>query len=202
MKKNLIIFIGMLLFLTVGCSSSDKKIEPIVPAPEMSDSEYTKLIESQTQNKKEYSGLHNKFDLSATLLTSALGAAELDRKRFFFQWDNEKTKKEREKYFQEKSSSTRFFISFFSPDKELRNLHRPQSLWKIYLEYNGKVYSGKIIKSTETFFLLKKIYPHHTKWGTPYFASFDVPTTVIEKSKSKLVLTSSAGKAIFKYEFN
>lgn len=180
---------------TAACTSMEKN--SLGFKPKLSPSEYSKLIKDNTFNKKEYKGFYNQFDVSVTFLTTEVFSANLERMRYYLQWDEVKYQQKREEMFQTLSNSSKVFLSFYTPEPDLRNPQRPDSLWEVYLEVDGQRYEGEIKSHNEAHYLLKELYPHHTRWSNGYMISFNIPMSVVESQNSKLVLTSPAGKAIF-----
>ena len=74
----------ILLFLTlsfmVSCSSKDKVSD--YEKPQLSDSQFNKLVKSYTFHEEGYSGFDNDFNLTATLLNSKINMAIVDRVRY------------------------------------------------------------------------------------------------------------------------
>ncbi len=165
----------------------------------MSQSDYEDLIENKTKKDKQYNGFHNLYEISTTMINTDINMAQLDRIRFFQSWDEIKVSEERERRMQILSQESQFFVSYFSPQKELKKLHSGKTPWKVYLEVNGKRYEGKINKYFNNKAQVNALYPHHSNWSKPYVIIFKVPTSAIEESKSKFIFTSSAGKSIFEF---
>lgn len=194
MKIKLVTASLFIIFFS-GCTSTVKNNLDFKPA--MNAADYKALISKNSFKKKEYNGFYNQFDLTVTYLTTEVSSANLDQLRYYHQWPDLKYQKQREELFQTLSNKSKIFLSFFTPEVDLRNLQRPDSLWDVFLEVDGQRYKGEITAHNESYYLLKQLYPFHTKWSTGYILSFDVPMTVIETQNSKLILTSPAGKAIF-----
>lgn len=187
---------AVFLFLSISaCTSMEKN--SLGFKPKLNHKQYAELIEQNTYNKKEYKGFYNQFDISVTILNTKVYNANLERLRYFQQWDEVEYQKKREEMFQTLSNSTKVFLSFYTPEADLRNPQRPNSLWEAYLEVDGQRYEGEISSHKNNNYLLKKLYPHHTRWNDGYLMSFNIPMSVIENQSYKLILTSPAGKAIF-----
>ncbi|MCB0415044.1 MAG: hypothetical protein KDD50_11970 [Bdellovibrionales bacterium] len=202
-KKFIFAFITLvyLLVTSLSCSSIEEGSPEISP-PQLSYEQYADLVDENTFSDKRYSGLYNKYHVWATFLTSKLQEAQLDQIRFFLQQSQEEYQKSKEHFQQLRSTSSQVFLSFYSPEKDYRNLNRPESLWRVYLEFEGKRYQGKISLEKEKKLQIKKIYPHHTRWSTAYLVDFNLPMTTLETGHAKFILTSSAGKTIFEFNSN
>lgn len=189
-----LIFISFL----ISCSSAPVSELDVAPAA-LNQGQYESLIKKYTRSDKRYSGLYNKYHVSATLLNSQVQGAIDDRLRFYKQLNDQDYESEREASQQRLSSQSLVFLSFYSPEKDYRKLHRPNSLWKIYVEYNGQKYPGRIKKDKEKELQLKKLFPHHSRWSSPYIVTFNVPMTSLEEGKATLILSSSAGKSVLEF---
>ena len=70
---------------------------------------------------------------------------------------------------------------------------------KVYLEYQGSRFEGKVKKMAEKFVEIQTIFPHIDRFSTPYEITFNVPMTTLETGPAKVVLASSLGTAEFKF---
>ena len=184
---------GMLL---MGCSGAQKAPNG-VDKPRLSDGEYVDLIEEHTQKDEQYSGLYNLYHVHVTILNSKVNGARLDRIRYYNQYDQVEAARQREKNFQEMSNSSQFFLSYYSPDKDLRKL---PNMWKFYLQHNGVKYEGKIRHISKRDFEIRSLYPHMDRWSKPYIIEFPIPMTEVEKGTSVFSMTGSAGKSQFTFQ--
>jgi hypothetical protein len=166
----------------------------------ISENEYEKIVREHTKSADKYQGLYQTFQASATLMTTEQQSATLQRKGDFLGWDANQQQKERDRAFQEMSNSTKVFLRFFSPENEYDDLHKPQSIWKVYLVHEGRQIEGKVKKLNDKFVELKMLYPHFDRFSSPYEVSFPVPTSAVEQSEVKIVLTSSLGSTEFTFE--
>ncbi len=185
------------LMLT-ACGSKQEKVSDNIVGP-VKNANYKPVIKKFSSNKKEYSGFHNTYQATMTLLNSEVQNMALQRRGHFLQWDLEKARKEREKMFQEMSQNTRVFLAFFSPENDYDDLNKPKSIWKIYLEFEGERYVGTVKKTSEKFVELKEIYPYIERFHTPYYVTFNIPMSAIESKNIKVILTSSLGNGEFPF---
>lgn len=188
MKKLL-----LLSLLLAGCATSTKP-------GSISEKDYERIVRTHTRSADRYQGLYQTFQASATLMTTEQQSATLQRKSDFLGWDPAQLQKERDRTFQEMSTGTKLFLRFFSPENEYDDLHKPTSIWKIYLVYEGKQIDGKVKKLTDKFVELKMLYPHFDRFSSPYEVTFPVPTTAVEQARVKIILTSSLGSSEFDFE--
>jgi len=166
----------------------------------MDAKEYESLIQKHTRGTDQYSGFHQTFQAEATILTSEVQAALLRQKAAFAQWDQRQYQAEREKMLQEAAAYAKFFLRFYSPERDYDDLHKPKTIWKAYLEFSGSRFEGKIRKMTEKAVEIQTMYPHiRERFSTPYEINFNVPMSTVEGGAAKLILTSSLGLAEFKF---
>ena len=189
----------MSMALLSACSSKPTKNTSDIKRPSLSDSGYAQLITEKTHNDKKYNGFHNLYEVTATLLTTDIQMAQLDRIRFYQSWDQRTYQEQRERKQQNMSQDLQVFLSYYSPKKELKKLHSGETPWKVYLESNGKRYEGKIKKFINNKAQVNTLYPYHSRWSKGYVAVFKLPTSVSDSGKVKFIFTSSAGKSIFEF---
>ncbi|MEZ4873804.1 MAG: hypothetical protein R2827_16500 [Bdellovibrionales bacterium] len=192
-----VITLILFFFIAVGCGTAPSKIDQSVEKPRLTDGEYAKLISEHTKSDEKYNGLQNLYHLHVTILNSKVNGSRLDQIRYYNQLDGAEAAKEREKNFQEMSNSAQFFISYYSPDRDLRKLPK---MWKFYLEHNGVKYPGKIKHLSERDFEVRVLYPHFDRWSKGYIIEFPVPMTEVEKFNSEFVMTGSAGTTRFQFD--
>lgn len=88
---------------------------------------------------------------------------------------------------------TEVFVSFYTPEKKHDDLHKNQTLWKIFLDAGGKRYEGKAQKVKLLTSEVQGLYPFHNRFATPYTITFPVPTTALDGKEAKLTITGSVG---------
>lgn len=184
------------LFL-MSCSTTPKSNQPSYMSIE--EGQYENVLQRYTKSEKRYSGFYNQFDVSVTELNQISQFAILQRKAGYLQWDEKTFAKEKERVTQEMSSSTYYFVSFYTPDRDINDLVNADSVWKFYLEVNGKRYTAHIRQSSENRAELKNLFVNFGRFHKPYTLRFDIPTSEIENTPHKLILTSSLGTADFSY---
>ncbi|RME14985.1 MAG: hypothetical protein D6797_07600 [Bdellovibrio sp.] len=162
----------------------------------LTQEDYEKLVQKWTRSEKKYSGLYNVYQVSATLMTSKLRFAVLDKMKEIKQWDPLRLEKERKKILSENNSISKVYLSLFTPEKSHNDLVEPNSIWTVYLEYKGQKYPAKIKKTHLKFIEIKSILPHHTRWSKAYMLTFEVPMSQLESDSPRLVLSSFLGKTV------
>jgi len=178
--------------LTLSCASARQN--PNLPNL-ISESEYDSLIDTYTANKKVYDGLYQTVDFYGTLVNSKVAHAQLDQNARIYQWNQEQFSNKKSEVETKLSKQTEIFLSFFVPERKHDDLNKPKTLWKIFLDAGGKRYEGRAEKIKTILADVQSLYPHHTRFYTPYRIIFSVPTSMIENGESKLTLTGPVGSA-------
>lgn len=202
--QNLItklIFLGLSVFTSLSllaCATTpESNINGAVS--NVPEDKYDEVISKFSRETKKYDGFHQTFGVNVTILNSEVNMLILQRRGHFLGWTEEEMRRQREDNFQEMSSYSKFFVSFFSPDSDYDDLHKPNTIWKIYLEFNGQRYEASVKKDEKKMAELKQLYAYIDRFRTPYILSFEVPMTAVEQSTSKLIFTSSLGTASFEF---
>ena len=170
---------------TLGCAST--RSNPYLQL--VSESEYDAIIESNTQKKQIYNGFMNILEVSATQISSSVARAQIDQNARLYQWNQEQYSIERAKVETDLTKRTEYFLSFFVPERKHDDLHKPSTKWKVFLDTGGRRYEGSVRKLKTLLAEVSAIYPHHTRWQTPYMVSFPVPASVIDSGEAKITLT-------------
>jgi hypothetical protein len=190
-----LIWISVLFAL--GCVQTAVE-NPNIVQP-LSENEYAVLIKRNTSRSDQYSGFYQTFQADITILNTEVVTASLRQRGHFLQWDQRQYQNERDKVMQEAAAYSKFFMRFFSPENDYDDFHKGKTIWKVYLEYGGSRFEGKVKKMTEKFVELQTIFPHFDRFSTPYEITFNVPMTTLESGPVKVILTSSLGTAEFKF---
>jgi hypothetical protein len=179
----------------ISCASTSK----VTPAD---DAEYKKLVNSRTKSTDQYDGMYQTFQATATLLTTEVVTAIVNRRATYRQWDAVKLQQERDRAFQELSATTRVMLRFFAPESDNDDLAKPKSIWSIYLEVGGKRYEGRARKSSDKLVELVEYFPYFDRFSSPYEITFNLPTSAVEGTSSKFIITSALGSAEFLFQNN
>lgn len=163
----------------------------------VAEDQYLPIYRRYTSTKKEYSGFHNTFEARLTFLHSELNTLRLRRKGHYLRWSLDRFQKEREKLFQEMSVEAGAFLLFYTPENEYDDLNKPNTIWKLYLEFDGQRYEGKVVKASEKRIELQAQFPDIDPFSTSYFVTFPLPTSVVQDQDFTIILTSSVGIAKF-----
>lgn len=185
--------IGFCFLISLGCAH-----RPNHPQLQLvSNSDYLSLVGANTKKEKVYEGFSNILDVRATLLTNEIQMAQLDQKARNFQWSPEQYTTEKQKLQEILAKETQIFISFFVPERKHDDLHKKNSQWKIFLDMDGKRYEGLAKRMKSILAETQSLYPHHTRWGTPYVLQFPVPTSAISAGKEiKLTMTGPVAATV------
>ncbi len=165
----------------------------------MSESAYQSIVDEFSDSTERYSGLHNTITMRSTLINSKVAHAQVDQNARLFLWDKAKYDEESAKAGQKVNKETEIFLSFYTPTRKHDNLHRSKTLWKIFLDVDGKRYEGKAVKIKLLTTEVQGLYPYHNNFSTPYMISFPVPVSKIEKTNIKLTITGPVGSATQSY---
>lgn len=201
-RSNLVALMRQIFFVGLMFSFTSCAVKPIVSpgtVEPMDQSEYSKLIRKHTVGTDQYRGFYQTFQADMTILTSEVQGASLRQKGNFLQWDMKQYQTEREKSLQEANAYSKFFMRFYSPDKDYDDLHKGKTIWKVFLEYSGNRFEGKVTKMAEKAVEVMTLYPYMDRFSTPYEITFNVPMTTVEQGAAKVVLTSSLGQAEFSF---
>ncbi len=181
----------------IGCAQTPVHNPDIVQP--LGENEYGLLIKKNTSRTDQYSGFYQTFQADVTILNTEVITANLRQRGHFLQWDQRTYQAERDKVMQEASAYSKFFLRFYSPENEYDDFHKGKTIWKVYLEYSGSRFEGKVRKMNEKFVEIQTIFPHMDRFSTPYEITFNIPMTTIENGALKVILTSSLGTAEFKF---
>jgi hypothetical protein len=191
--------LACLVLFTASCiTQPSAQIKPNGVAP-LSEEEMVSVINKNTVKKIKYSGLYQIFQVYISILNSELQTATLRQRGAFSQWDQSQFQSEREKMLQENSTTSKFFVSFFTPEHEYDDLQKPKTIWKFFLDVSGQRLEGKVKKLNDTFTEMQTLHPFFDHFSTPYEVIFNIPMATVEKTGSKVILTSSLGSAEFDF---
>ena len=185
-------FVVLFSSLILGCSSNTKA--PI-GVDTISQAEYEKRIEPYTKRIEKYQGIANVLNFSATLLNSKVVQAQLMQRSRLYQWDSTTFNAEIGKMNTELDKTTQVFISFYTPERKHDDLNKNQTLWKIFLDADGRRWEGKAVKIKLLTNEVQGVYPDHSRFATPYLITFPVSTKLIESYPIKLTLTGTVTSA-------
>ncbi len=198
-RSQMLILFFLSFILTVGCATTIVSTTGLVL---ISETEYRKILEQQTLRDQRYQGLYNVFDLSATLVDSRLSQAQLEQSARLYQWDRAQFQAEKNKVDQTLKDQTEIFLSFYTPEKKNDDLNKSGTQWRVYLESGGRRWEGKVKKIKTTLSEVQGIYPHHTRFATPYSITFPVATAEVTAQDVQFLLAGPAGTTKLEFKMN
>lgn len=161
--------------------------------------EYIPVIEKNSDKIRRYSGFYNTLDMEATLIRSEVAQAQLEQSALLYQWDENKFAEEKKKFEARLSKESEVFLSFYTPERKNDTLYKPDSIWKLFLDVDGKRYEGKATKIKLPLIEIEGLYPYHNRFYTPYSVVFPVPMRSIEGKPVKLTVTGAVGSAVLNF---
>ena len=164
------------------------------------EQEYFNSVNEYTAKQQIYDGLYQTLEFNATLLNSKVLRLQLDESARIYQWTEDQYKNKKSEIETSLSKQTDVFLGFFVPERKHDDLHKSTTLWKIFLDANGKRYEGKAAKLKTILADVASLYPHHSRFYTPYKITFPVPASMIENSTSKLTLTGPVGSTTVEFK--
>ncbi|MCM2282750.1 MAG: hypothetical protein NDI61_12995 [Bdellovibrionaceae bacterium] len=185
--------------LTLGaCATAEKAGEPgganaMLEKGGGTQDPYLKVIEQFSEGDSDYQTFYNQFAYKATLVNSPVREATLLKEADYFKWDPQQLATERAKAEKKMETTTEIFMSFFTPERRNDNLTDIKSIWRVYLDVDGKRYQGRAKKAKKLFPELNALFPYHTRWNTPYVLEFDLPTQTPQNAGAKLTVTGPLG---------
>ncbi len=203
-KKSEMLIVAILLtssvMMAAGLSSCAHDTTASDRMKLMDESEIESTVESESDKAEIYSGLYNTLTMAGTLVNSKVNEALLNQQARMYQWDDAKMTSERTKSEEKMKLQTEVFLSFYTPERKHDDLNKNQTLWKIFLDVDGKRYEGKATKIKLLTTEVHSLYPYHNRFSTPYSISFPVSTKSIESKPSVLTVTGPVGSAQLKFK--
>lgn len=162
--------------------------------------DYMTVIEEHSDKIRRYSGFYNTLDIEGTLITSEVAEAQLAQNGMLYQWDETRAAEEKAKFEARLSRESEVFLSFFTPERKNDDLFKKNTMWKVFLDVDGKRYEGTAKKIKLQLAEIEGMYPYHNRFYTPYSVIFPVPMRSIDGKPAKLTLTGvvGSGELIFK----
>lgn len=194
--KRILVFLILALGFSVGCATTEVTPTGLTL---ITQSEYEKVLDLYTDRIETYNGLYNSLQAAASLINSKVLAAQIEQNARIYQWDQTKLNAERGSQMEKQIKGADVFLSFYTPEKKHDELHKSNTMWKIFLDVNGRRYEGKATKIKLQTVEVQGLYPYHNRFSTPYTLSFPISVRDIEKFPSKLTLTGPAGSATLEF---
>lgn len=195
--KSLILLSLSVLALT-ACATKEVRKGALI-GEQMSSDEFRQVFSQYTKNDKSFDGFNQQYDVSVTFVGSELQSAILQKESDTYLWDDPRAQEEREKMLQENTNSTKFVVIMYTPNVRVNDLHRPNTIWKTYLDVNGQRYNGKVSKVSGPIEKLAPIYPTYNRFTKAYEVIFDLPLSATEDYEAKFILASELGTSVFNF---
>ncbi|WP_295899430.1 hypothetical protein [uncultured Bdellovibrio sp.] len=188
--------LGLFLVLT-ACASYE-----VTPAGHTmpTTGDYMSIIEKHSDKVRRYSGFYNTLDMEATVINSEVAAAQLQQGAMLYQWDEKRFAEEKTNYENRLSKETEVFLSFYTPERKNDDLFKANTMWKIFLDVDGKRYEGKAKKIKLQLAEIEGLYPYHNRFYTPYSVIFPVPMRSIEGKPLKMTITGAVGSGVLEFK--
>jgi endo-beta-N-acetylglucosaminidase D len=164
------------------------------------ESEYFNVIEQHSDSTEKYSGLYNLLNIEATLLNSKVLDAQTDQLTRLYLWDDKKAAEERVKVAERTNKETEVFMAFFTPDRKNDDAAKPKTVWRVFLDVDGRRIEGKVTKIKLQLSQLIALYPYHNRFYSPYQVIFPVPVKSIENHEIQMTVTGAVGSATLKFK--
>lgn len=164
------------------------------------ESEYFKIIDQHSDSTEKYSGLYNLLNIEATILNTKVLDAQTDQMTRLYLWDDVKANEDRAKNNERTSKETEVFMAFFTPDRKNDDAAKPKTVWRVFLDVDGRRFEGKVTKIKMQLSQLVALYPYHNRFYSPYQVIFPVPVKSIESRDIQMTVTGAVGSATLKFK--
>ncbi|MBO9665991.1 MAG: hypothetical protein J7501_04200 [Bdellovibrio sp.] len=164
------------------------------------EDEYFEIVEDNSDRTTRYSGLYNVLEMQGTLLNTAVSEAQLDQQARYYLWDETKYNSEQTKRQESLNRETEIFLSFFTPERKNDDMDKNSTVWKTFLDVDGRRYEGRVTKLKKALPELTSLYPTHNRFFTPYSLVFPVPVKSIENKDIKLTVTGPVGSGVLHFK--
>lgn len=125
--------------------------------------------------------------------------AQLEYSATLYQWDEKKFLEEKGKMESRLSKESEIFMSFFTPERKNDDLSKKNTMWKIFLDVDGKRYEGKATKIKLQLAEIEALYPYHNRFYTPYTVVFPIAMKSIERRPLEVTVTGVVGSGTLKF---
>ena len=156
--------------------------------------QYINTIEKFSAGDKQFSGLYHNFEFRATILNHEITKTIHERMAQIYAWSEEESAEKLNEKMSKLENNTLLWLSFFTPERKNDNLATKKSIWKIYLLAGSQRYEGRAQKANLNLSEATELYPYHTRWATPYYIEFPVPSREIENQPLTLIITGPLGR--------
>lgn len=193
MKK----FFVLSAFLFTACASYE-----VTPTGHTmkTTTDYMGVITKHSDSVRRYSGFYNILDMEATIITSEVAQAQLEQSSMLYQWEESRFNEEKAKFETRLNKESEIFLSFYTPERKNDDLFKKNTIWKIFLDVDGKRFEGRATKLKLQLVEIEGLYPYHNRFYTPYSIIFPVPMRTIEGKPMKLTVTGAVGAGVMEFK--
>ena len=197
MKQISKIAISIFVATFLGCSTSPvvNRFTPGQFKKAYTEQVYKEVVDGSTRHDTQYDGFHNIIEYKTTRLSSDVLDAQVWKKAIAYNWTDSQIKEERARLDLWSHKESRFFMSFYTPNGEHIDLASTGSLWKVYLEVEGKRYHGKVIRYTGTLVEISDLFKYHNRFFEPFNIVFPIASKDIDGKKLTLILAGPVTKS-------
>lgn len=181
-------YLFLVFLLLSACANNETKPAPYTGLG-ISEDQYEVILNSHKASTVDYQGFYNTVNMQGVLITPEMAAAQIEQNTRLYQWDAQKIQAEKDSANTRLSSQTEIFLAFYTPERKNDNLDKVQTLWKVFLDANGKRYEAKVKKIKLLPSEIVGLYPFYNKFCTPYLLTFPFPMTSLSGSPVKLTVT-------------
>lgn len=177
------VLIATFLLIT-GCATSSG-------VKSVDSASYARVVDKNSDQIRRYSGFYNTLDVEATFLNSELLTTQVEYLSGLYQWTEEKKKEEAGKILAPSQTQTQFFMSFFTPERKNSQLTKKDTVWKFFMDVEGRRYEGTVTRLKTPMAEIEILYPYFNRFYIPYILSFPVPTAAVEGKTLELTVTGA-----------
>jgi hypothetical protein len=191
--------------LLLGCAGVRGREVP----DEIGAEDYQKLLNEWTKEAKVYQDFETKLISGATFKSWEFRRAYVEKYARIYLLEAEQKREKLEEERMISNEENEFFLSIYTPGRELDDFNKDDSDWKIYLlDDRGNILEPtEIEKAKENLSLLQELYPYITPWSSQYKLIFSqsIPGTqepfiTAETGYIKLIITSPGTRAVMTWE--
>jgi hypothetical protein len=183
-------FLLLCLFFAAACATTETPSTP---------DDYIAVIDSYSDGEVEYVGAYNNFKYRATILNNTVQNTLIDRKAALYLWDDLKKQQELANLQADNGTTTKVFLSFYTPDRRDDNLSSPKTIWALYLETPQGRYTGTVKRVRVSPTELMTLYPYHNRFATAYMVEFPVALSGAESQEAKMTVTGPLGNKTIQF---
>lgn len=155
--------------------------------------QYLETIDNYSAGDKKFSGFYENFEFRATILNETVTRSIYNRMKQIYAWSDSEYQEKLGEQLSDLQSSSKIWLSFFTPERKDDNLANKVSIWKIYLQTPSQRYEGRAEKVNKNFSEAQALIPYHSRWATPYYVTFPVPSSEISGQDLRLIITGPLG---------